>query len=183
MKLLVLAPVRGARPWRPTPPAGTRSRSGRATRPGRGLRQARENTRYLPGIPLPESLRIADGDPASAHGRRRPGHRRHADGGPAPKLQALRGCTAPVAWLCKGFEPAPAAACSATSRRKSRRACIAGALTGPSFAQEVAAGSPTALVAASRHAAVRDALVAPSTDRPCGSMPTTTSSAPKSAAR
>ena len=36
---------------------------------------------------------------------------------------------------------------------------LAGVLSGPSFAQEVAAGQPTALVAASAHAAVRDALV------------------------
>ena len=33
-------------------------------------------------------------------------------------------------------------------------------MSGPSFAQEVASGQPTALVAASPHAAVRDALVA-----------------------
>ena len=37
---------------------------------------------------------------------------------------------------------------------------IAGALSGPSFAHEVARGQPAALVAASQHAAVRDALVA-----------------------
>jgi glycerol-3-phosphate dehydrogenase (NAD(P)+) len=37
---------------------------------------------------------------------------------------------------------------------------MAGVLSGPSFAQEVARGQPTALVAASPHAAVRDALVA-----------------------
>ena len=37
---------------------------------------------------------------------------------------------------------------------------LAGVLSGPSFAQEVAQGQPTALVAASPHAAVRDALVA-----------------------
>ena len=37
---------------------------------------------------------------------------------------------------------------------------IAGVFSGPSFAQEVALGQPTALVAASPHAAVRDALVA-----------------------
>jgi glycerol-3-phosphate dehydrogenase (NAD(P)+) len=35
----------------------------------------------------------------------------------------------------------------------------AGVLSGPSFAQEVAQGMPTALVAASSHASVRDALV------------------------
>ena len=37
---------------------------------------------------------------------------------------------------------------------------LAGVLSGPSFAQEVARQQPTALVAASPHAAVRDALVA-----------------------
>ena len=37
---------------------------------------------------------------------------------------------------------------------------LAGVLSGPSFAQEVARGQPTALVAASAHAVVRDALVA-----------------------
>jgi len=36
---------------------------------------------------------------------------------------------------------------------------LAGALSGPSFAQEVANGQPTALVAASGHAQVREALV------------------------
>jgi glycerol-3-phosphate dehydrogenase (NAD(P)+) len=37
---------------------------------------------------------------------------------------------------------------------------MSGILSGPSFAQEVAKGQPTALVAASEHAAVREALVA-----------------------
>jgi glycerol-3-phosphate dehydrogenase (NAD(P)+) len=39
-------------------------------------------------------------------------------------------------------------------------ALAAGVLSGPSFAQEVARGQPTALVAASPHAEVREALVA-----------------------
>jgi glycerol-3-phosphate dehydrogenase (NAD(P)+) len=39
-------------------------------------------------------------------------------------------------------------------------ALAAGVLSGPSFADEVARGGPTALVAASAHATVRDALVA-----------------------
>jgi glycerol-3-phosphate dehydrogenase (NAD(P)+) len=37
---------------------------------------------------------------------------------------------------------------------------VSGVLSGPSFAQEVARGQPTALVAASQHAQVREALVA-----------------------
>ena len=105
-------------------------------------------------------------------------------------LVALAGCRAPVAWLCKGFEAplvgAAAAAGLTASAGASGSAGLAGAaaspgavgllahevraqvapdlmagvLSGPSFAQEVARGQPTALVAASPHAAVRDALVA-----------------------
>jgi glycerol-3-phosphate dehydrogenase (NAD(P)+) len=81
-------------------------------------------------------------------------------------LRGLRGCPAPVAWLCKGFE-AVASADSGSYGLLAHEVCaqvapdlIAGVLSGPSFAQEVARGQPTALVAASRHAVVRDALVA-----------------------
>ena len=49
-----------------------------------------------------------------------------------------------------------------------------GVLSGPSFALEVARGQPTALVAASRQATVRDSrLWTPSTAQPCASMRTT----------
>jgi glycerol-3-phosphate dehydrogenase (NAD(P)+) len=67
----------------------------------------------------------------------------------------------PTAWLCKGFESSDAG--NGLLGHEIQRAVAprlqAGVLSGPSFAQEVAAGSPTALVAASSHAAVRDALV------------------------
>lgn len=80
-------------------------------------------------------------------------------------LQALHGCAAPVAWLCKGFEAATAG--NSTSfgllahevQALVAPELIAGVFSGPSFAQEVALGQPTALVAASPHAQVRDALV------------------------
>src|SRR3989344_812761 len=81
-------------------------------------------------------------------------------------LLALRGSAAPVAWLCKGFEAVPAGANSASFGLLAHEVqaqvapdLIAGVFSGPSFAQEVALGQPTALVAASAHAAVRDALV------------------------
>ena len=77
----------------------------------------------------------------------------------------------PVAWLSKGFE-APLAAADALSAAlpgvgllvHEIRAQVApelrtGVLSGPSFAREVAASQPTALVAASEHADVRAALV------------------------
>jgi glycerol-3-phosphate dehydrogenase (NAD(P)+) len=66
--------------------------------------------------------------------------------------------------LCKGFEAA-----SSTSslngllphevQAEAAPGMLAGVLSGPSFAQEVAAGQPAALVAASAHASVRQALV------------------------
>ena len=74
-------------------------------------------------------------------------------------LSALAEVPSSVAWLCKGFE-------SGTGRMPHEVQAevapqlSAGALSGPSFAQEVAAGQPAALVAASAHASVRDALVA-----------------------
>jgi glycerol-3-phosphate dehydrogenase (NAD(P)+) len=73
-------------------------------------------------------------------------------------LLALRYVPSSVAWLCKGFEaetglmPHEVQAQVAPQLR-------AGALNGPSFAQEVARTQPTALVAASPHASVREALV------------------------
>ena len=70
---------------------------------------------------------------------------------------------APVAWLCKGFEAVPQGGdgvglmphevCMQVAPH-----LLSGALSGPSFAQEVANGQPTLLVAASQHQAVREAL-------------------------
>ena len=74
----------------------------------------------------------------------------------------------PVAWLCKGFEAVlpsianPNAAFGLLAHEVQQQIAPhlqAGMLSGPSFAQEVAARQPAALVAASTHAAVRDALV------------------------
>ena len=69
----------------------------------------------------------------------------------------------PVAWLSKGFEAPvdqPYGLMVHEIRAQVAENLRAGVLSGPSFAQEVARGQPTALVAASAHAQVRDALVA-----------------------
>jgi glycerol-3-phosphate dehydrogenase (NAD(P)+) len=118
------------------------------------LARTRENARYLPGMPLPEALAIRSLDAEAWT---------HLVATPTaalrPTLEALAHTGVPVAWLCKGFEagtglmPHEVQAQVAPHLR-------AGALSGPSFAQEVAAGQPTALVAASRHDEVRSALVA-----------------------
>ncbi|MGF6348760.1 NAD(P)H-dependent glycerol-3-phosphate dehydrogenase [Variovorax sp. W2I14] len=127
------------------------------------ISKARENTRYLPGLALPASLAVRAGDIGQAHAG--------ADlvivatpmAALREQLVALRGCTAPVAWLCKGVEPARDATSFGLLAHEIWAQVapdlIAGVLSGPSFAQEVAEGRPTALVAASPHAAVRDALV------------------------
>ncbi|MBB1600698.1 NAD(P)H-dependent glycerol-3-phosphate dehydrogenase [Variovorax sp. UMC13] len=126
---------------------------------------ARENTRYLPGLALPAPLRVRGGDIGTASAG--------ADlvivatpmAALREQLLALRGCTVPVAWLCKGVEPARDASPTAYGLlaheiwAQVAPELHAGVLSGPSFAQEVAEGRPTALVAASPHAAVRDALV------------------------
>ena len=130
------------------------------------MQQARANARYLPGADFPASLEVA-----------------HWAGPQAPDLaaqdlvvvaapmaalrgvlQSLGALPVPVAWLCKGFEPARAAdPLPGLMPHEVARQCAAdlrvGALSGPSFAQEVARGQPTALVAASADAQVRADLV------------------------
>ncbi|CAN7275550.1 NAD(P)H-dependent glycerol-3-phosphate dehydrogenase [Acidovorax sp. LjRoot194] len=131
------------------------------------MRSQGQNARYLPGIAFPSSLTLADGDFAALL----PGADLVIVATPMAALRSmltsLRGCTAPVAWLCKGFEAAapggdPQAFGLLAHEVQALIApeLIAGVFSGPSFAQEVALGQPTALVAASSHAAVRDALVA-----------------------
>jgi glycerol-3-phosphate dehydrogenase (NAD(P)+) len=75
----------------------------------------------------------------------------------APWVQARL----PVVWLCKGFEAGVDGV-----GRMGHEVCaqvtpqlLGGVLSGPSFAQEVAMGHPAALVAASKHASVRETLV------------------------
>jgi glycerol-3-phosphate dehydrogenase (NAD(P)+) len=141
----------------------------RDARQAAALEAARENARYLPGVALPPGLAVAAGDPVA--------WAETADlvvvATPTAALRGMLGrlarLRAPVAWLCKGFETggADAAAEGGPAGSMPHEICAqvapdlaAGALSGPSFALEVARGQPTALVAASAHAAVRDALVA-----------------------
>jgi glycerol-3-phosphate dehydrogenase (NAD(P)+) len=127
----------------------------------------RGNPRYLPGIAFPPGLRVAGGDGLQAL----------ADAGAdlaiiatpmsglRGMLEQLRGSAVPVAWLCKGFEAA-APQGTETQGLMAHEVCArvapqlrSGALSGPSFALEAAQGRPTALVAASRDAGLRDLLV------------------------
>jgi glycerol-3-phosphate dehydrogenase (NAD(P)+) len=130
------------------------------------LHAARENRRYLAGIALPAALRVASSDLPSIAGLAA-GHDLSIIATPMAGLRqalsALGAHAGPVAWLCKGFEaPQPGGWGLLGHEVKAEVApsLAAGVLSGPSFALEVAQGRPTALVAASDRADVRDALVA-----------------------
>jgi len=130
------------------------------------MRSQHLNARYLPGTPLPDSLRVIDG-PASALAEVVHGHDLVIAATPMAGLrgvlQQIRDFKQPVAWLCKGFEPAASGAGGLLAHEIQAQAApdlIAGVLSGPSFAQEVARGQPTALVAASSQPEVRETLVA-----------------------
>src|SRR5437763_11735914 len=66
-----------------------------------------ENRHYLPGHRLPGGVTVASpatGDPATLAARHALVIVATPMAGLRDTLRALRGCQAPVAWLCKGFE-------------------------------------------------------------------------------
>ena len=131
------------------------------------LQSQRENQRYLPGFALPEALAVLQCDAQALQA-----HLTHQDlvivatpmAGLRGVLSDLADLTVPLAWLCKGFELAQSDTAPGLMGHEIQALVAphmqAGVLSGPSFAQEVARSQPTALVAASAHAAVREALVA-----------------------
>lgn len=129
----------------------------------RSLREQRENRRYLPGVALPAGIGICDdADVATLAARHDLAIVATPMAGLRGMLMHLADARVPVAWLCKGFEAGgqpPRGLLGHEIQAEVAPRLHGGALSGPSFAQEVARGQPTALVAASRHAAVRDALV------------------------
>ena len=131
---------------------------------------ARENAAYLPGIALPIQLSLSDQtDLAQLAGQHDLLVIATPMSGLRASLQVLSDQTAPVVWLCKGFEQALGATSVASGptigllghevMHSVAPNVLGGVLSGPSFAQEVAHNAPTAVVAASPHAAVTQALV------------------------
>jgi len=125
------------------------------------MRSSRRNASYLPEVVLPPALQVGN-DLDSALG--------YAAGGivvvatPMAGLEPLlahlpASLDATVLWLCKGFQEGSGALGHEIARAV-RPSAKVGVLSGPSFALEVARAQPTALVAASTDAAVRDAAVA-----------------------
>ena len=133
---------------------------------------ARENLAYLPGHPLPASLRVgSDFEAALAHVMdARPEEAplliaACPVAGLRPLLEQLRGRKIPnVVWLCKGFEAntglLPHQVMAEVLGADVDNTVPGAALSGPSFAQEVARGLPCALSVASESAELRERVVA-----------------------
>jgi len=129
---------------------------------------ARDNLAYLPGYPLPENLRVsADFEAALAH----VSSAAH-DAAPIlilaspvaglrPLLEQLRGRPIPnVVWLCKGFEAGTGLLPHQVVAQVLGDSVPGAALSGPSFAQEVARSLPCALTVASSSSELRERVVA-----------------------
>lgn len=130
------------------------------------LQAHRSNERYLPGVAFPPALQCVS-TPVLALASWAQQHDLIVVGTPMSALRGmlhtLKDLQVPVAWLCKGFEASsegvesgamPHEVCQQVAPQLN-----AGALSGPSFALEVARAQPTALVAASAQASVRQMLV------------------------
>ena len=113
------------------------------------IRTARENQQFLPGVAIPDTV-IATADiehairgdliiAASSVAGLRPTFK---------QLRALQ-VTAPVIWLCKGFETGTSKLPHQIAAEELAAGTRYGALSGPSFAIEVARGLPVALTLAS----------------------------------
>lgn len=121
------------------------------------LAAERVNAAYLPGAAFPASLVVThDAAPTLASADL------HIIGTPMAGLREALGrlpASASVFWLCKGFEAGTGRLGHEIAREVGPQLRV-GVLSGPSFAQEVAAGRPTALVAASRDEALAQLAVA-----------------------
>ncbi|HZW21913.1 NAD(P)H-dependent glycerol-3-phosphate dehydrogenase [Noviherbaspirillum sp.] len=125
---------------------------------------SRENSAYLPGFALPQGVQAISDFGAAVD------HVRHGNGllfvassvaGLRPLAQRLQGQSIPnLAWLCKGFEEKTRLLPHQVVREVLGADVPHAALSGPSFAQEVAAGMPCALTVASATPALRECVVA-----------------------
>ncbi|BBP05596.1 glycerol-3-phosphate dehydrogenase [NAD(P)+] [Sulfuriferula plumbiphila] len=123
------------------------------------MNAARSNPRYLPGVTLPDHLALSAD---------LPGIVAHAElilvatpsGAFRSVLKQLAALNnrVPVIWVCKGFEAGTMKLPHQVAQEELPDYVARGVLSGPSFAQEVAAGLPAALtLAASDTAALREA--------------------------
>lgn len=126
------------------------------------MQAQRENTAYLPGFALPAALKVSsDFSAAVAHAENGLLIIATSVAGLRPLLRALKPHRiANLVWLCKGLEEQSALLPHQIVQQELGDSVICGALSGPSFAQEVARGLPCALTIGSANAALRERVVA-----------------------
>ncbi len=108
------------------------------------IARTRRNERYLPGIELPAALAVSAQLPAADL---------YLAATPVAGLRGvLKDLKSPVVWLCKGFERGSGMLPHQIAEQALGAGARCGALSGPSFAEEVARGLPCALTLASRDA-------------------------------
>ena len=109
----------------------------------------RENHRFFPGYKLPESVAVAT-DLDAAVGCAELLIVATPIAGLRPTVDRLKaiGCSLPVLWVCKGFEAGSGKLPHQVVAEVLGPEAVCGALSGPSFAEEVAAGQPTAVALA-----------------------------------
>ena len=115
------------------------------------LAQERRNQRYLPGAPFPDTLAVtADLAPAAAASVLLLAVPSHAFRGVLERLRPALPATARIAWATKGLESRSGKLLHEVVAEILGPAAPAAALSGPTFAGEVAADQPTAITVASR---------------------------------
>lgn len=121
------------------------------------MRADRSNPRYLRGFAFPAPLEIAE-TLAQALAGAELALIATPTAGFRETLRSLGAVAVPVIWLCKGFESPRAKLPHQIFAEEAHAAVPCGVLSGPSFAEEVAGGLPTAVTLASRDPAfARDA--------------------------
>ena len=120
---------------------------GRDAKVAAAIDQQHENTRYLPGIPLPDNLRATTDLAASLLDADLvlvvvPSH---AFTETLRQLAPLRPASAGVAWATKGFEPGSGRFLHEVAEDILGPSVPLAVVTGPSFAKEVTLGLPTAV--------------------------------------
>ncbi len=135
----------------------------------RAIDEARENTHYLPGVKLPPALRVTAAlETALAHVAGSDGAAKDGPlliaacpvAGLRPLLEQLKHHPIPnIVWLCKGFEGGTGMLPHQVVQQVLGDGVPGAALSGPSFAQEVARGLPCALTVASHSEALRERVV------------------------
>ncbi|UCV12246.1 NAD(P)-dependent glycerol-3-phosphate dehydrogenase [Dechloromonas denitrificans] len=116
------------------------------------LLDTRENKRFFPGYRLPDSVAVStDFSAAVASAELLVVSTPIAGLRPTAERLKTLNCTLPLLWVCKGFEAGTGLLPHQVVIDVLGQEAVCGALSGPSFAEEVAAGQPTAVALATNH--------------------------------